>query len=64
MVLFLKGLGFRRAVKPSNFVEVIRSQVKKLEEDRPLYDDMNRLAVSREGGVILDAVQGVANALN
>lgn len=59
---------FRAPVRPSPAsqaaYELIRTCVKKLDEDRPLYDDINRLAsLAKEGG-ILQAVKGVVSTLN
>jgi histidine ammonia-lyase len=41
--------------------DVIRSYVKKLDEDRPLFDDINRLANAAKHGTILQAVKQVAD---
>jgi len=43
--------------------EVVRRHVKKLEEDRPLFDDINRLARVAKDGTILEAVKGVVSNL-
>ncbi len=57
-----------RGVKPAPATqaayEVIRNYVKKLEEDRPLFEDINRLAAAAKDGAILDAVTAVAGKLN
>jgi histidine ammonia-lyase len=59
---------FRFPVKPSRAsqaaYEVIRGCVKKLEEDRPLFDDINRLTSLARDGAILEAVKGIAGELN
>ena len=59
---------FRFPVKPSPATqaayEIIRTHVKKLEEDRPLFEDINRLAEVAKEGKILDAVKGVVSELN
>lgn len=44
--------------------EVIRSHARKLEEDRPLFDDINRLAAVAKDGAVLDAVKTVIGELN
>lgn len=59
---------FRRTAKPSPATEaafeVIRRNVAKLEEDRPLYDDINTLTRIARDGSILDAVEQVTGQLN
>jgi len=63
-----QAFDFRFPVKPSPATqaayEVIRSHVTKLEEDRPLYDDINRLASVAKEGEILQAVKGIIGNLN
>jgi len=63
-----QAFDFRYPVKPAPATqaayEVIRSHVKKLEEDRPLYDDINRLAGVLKTGAVLDAVKAVMPKLN
>ncbi len=58
---------FRAPTKPSKgcqaAYEVIRKYVKKLEEDRPLYNDINTLTKVARSGEILDAVEKVVGAL-
>ena len=44
--------------------EAIRQQVKGLDEDRPLHDDINNLTRIAKSGKILDAVEQVAGKLN
>jgi histidine ammonia-lyase len=58
---------FRAPTMPSKgcqaAYEVIRKHVKKLEEDRPLYNDINTLTKVARSGEILDAVEKVVGAL-
>jgi histidine ammonia-lyase len=58
---------FRAPVKPSPAsqaaYEVIRQNVKKLEEDRPIHDDINRLAATAKEGKVLEAAERVAGHL-
>jgi len=58
---------FRAPTKPSKgceaAYEVIRKHVKKLEEDRPLYNDINTLTKVARSGELLDAVEKVVGAL-
>jgi histidine ammonia-lyase len=58
---------FRFPVKPSAAsqaaYEVIRTCVKKLDEDRPLFDDINRLTKLVKDGAVIDAVKGVVPSL-
>ena len=58
---------FRAPVKPSKgcqaAYEVIRKHVKKLEEDRPLYNDINNLTKAAKSGEILEAVEKVVGKL-
>jgi histidine ammonia-lyase len=58
---------FRAPTKPSKgceaAFEVIRKHVKKLEEDRPLYNDINTLTTVARSGEILNAVEKVVGAL-
>lgn len=58
---------FRAPTKPSPgcqaAYEVVRKHVKKLEEDRPIYDDINRLTKVVRAGDVLAAVEGVVGAL-
>ncbi len=44
--------------------EVIRTYVKKLEEDRPLHEDINTLAKVAKDGLILKAAEELAGTLN
>ncbi|MGD1080903.1 MAG: histidine ammonia-lyase [Candidatus Sulfotelmatobacter sp.] len=63
-----QAFDFRFPVKPSlasqAAYEVIRTHVKKLDEDRPLFDDINRLASVAKEGLILQAVKRVVSKLN
>ena len=63
-----QAFDFRFPVKPSPATqaayEVIRHHVKKLDEDRPLYDDINRLAKVAKDGEVLQAVRDVVSNLN
>lgn len=63
-----QAFDFRYPVKPAPATqaayEVIRSHVKKLEEDRPLYDDINRLAAALKTGAVLEAAKAVVPKLN
>ncbi|MGP8159086.1 MAG: histidine ammonia-lyase [Thermoplasmata archaeon] len=58
---------FRAPTTPSKgcqaAYEVIRRHVKKLEEDRPLYNDINTLTKVARSGELLDAVEKVVGAL-
>lgn len=63
-----QAFDLRFPVKPSPATqaayEVVRRHVNKLEEDRPLSDEINRLASVAKEGTILDAVKGVVSKLN
>jgi histidine ammonia-lyase len=63
-----QAFDFRFPVKSSPATqaayEVVRRHVKKLEEDRPLFEDINGLARAAKDGTILDAVKGVVSKLN
>ncbi len=58
---------FRAPTKPSPgcqaAYDVIRTHVKKLEEDRPIYDDINRLTKAAKSGEVLAAVEKVVGPL-
>ena len=62
-----QAIDLRKPIKPSRGVqaayEVIRKYVDYLDEDRPLYDDINRLKEVVESGEILEAVEKVAGLL-
>jgi len=63
-----QAFDFLAPVRPSPATqaahEVIREHVKKLEEDRPLYNDINNLARIAKEGVILEAAERVVGRLN
>jgi histidine ammonia-lyase len=56
-----QAVDFRAPLKPSKGIQaahsVIRKHVAHLEEDRPLYDDINKLKEVVQSGEILDAVE-------
>ncbi len=62
-----QAFDFRTPARPSRgcqaAYEVVRKHVKKLEEDRPLYDDINNLTKVARSGEVLGAVEGVVGAL-
>ena len=62
-----QAIDFRSPVKPSKGVQaaydVIRKHVDRLEEDRPLFDDINALKEVVESGEILGAVEKVVGPL-
>jgi histidine ammonia-lyase len=62
-----QAVDFRSPTKPSPGVReawaVVRKHVAHLEEDRPLYDDINRLKEVVASGEILDAVEKVVGKL-
>ncbi len=62
-----QAVDFRKPLKPSKGVQaaydVIRRYVAHLEEDRPLYDDINRLKEVVESGEILEAVESAVGPL-
>lgn len=63
-----QAFDLRAPVRPSPAsqaaYEVIRQQVQRLEEDRPLHADINNLTCLAKSGKILDAVEAVAGKLN
>jgi histidine ammonia-lyase len=63
-----QAIDMRAPVKPSPAsqaaYEVIRTHVKRLDEDRPLYDDINTLAKVAKEGKILEAVEKSVSKLN
>ncbi|HZP62711.1 MAG TPA: histidine ammonia-lyase [Terriglobales bacterium] len=63
-----QAFDFRFPVKPAPATqavyEVIRSIVHKLEEDRPLFDDINRLAAAVKDGAVLNAATEVIGKIN
>lgn len=62
-----QAVDFRRPLKAGKGVEaayrVVRKYVARLEEDRPLYDDINRLSEVVASGEILDAVESAVGGL-
>jgi histidine ammonia-lyase len=62
-----QAFDFRAPARPSTgcqaAYEVVRKQVKKLEEDRPLYDDITNMTKVARAGDVLDAVEKVVGAL-
>ena len=56
-----QAVDFRKPIKPGKGVQaaarIIRKYVDHLEEDRPLYDDINKLKEIVESGEILEAVE-------
>ncbi len=67
MMAAAQAVDFRRPLKPSPGVEaayrVIRKYVAFLDEDRPLYDDINRLKEVVASGEILEAVEEAVGEL-
>jgi len=61
MMAGAQAVDFRKPLKPSRGVQaaydVIRKYVDYLEEDRPLYDDINKLKEVVQSGEILGAVE-------
>ena len=67
MMAGAQAVDIRKPVKPSKGVqaayEVIRKYVEHLEEDRPLFDDINTLKEVVESGEILEAVETAVGPL-
>ena len=67
MMAGAQAIDFRKPLKPSKGVQaaydVIRKYVAYLEEDRPLYDDINKLKEVVQSGEILDAVEKAVGQL-
>lgn len=63
-----QAVDFRKPVKPSRGVkaayQVIRKYVEYMDEDRPLYDDINTLKEVVQSGEILEAVEKAVGSLN
>jgi histidine ammonia-lyase len=63
-----QALDFRAPLKPGKGVQaaydVIRRHVSHLEEDRPLYNDINTLKDVVQSGEVLDAVEKAIGTLN
>jgi histidine ammonia-lyase len=62
-----QAVDFRKPIKPGKGVQeaarIIRKYVDHLEEDRPLYDDINKLKEVVESGEILEAVEKAVGPL-
>jgi histidine ammonia-lyase len=62
-----QAFDFRMPSKPSKgcqaAYDVVRKHVEMLEEDRPLFDDINRLTAVVKGNEVLDAVEGAVGKL-
>ena len=62
-----QAIEFRKALKPSKGVqtayEVIRKYIEPLDEDRPLFDDINKLTEVVRSGEILREVEKVVGPL-
>ena len=62
-----QAFDFRAPTRPSGgcqaAYEIVRNHVKKLEEDRPLYDDINNLTKAARSGEVLGAVEKAVGAL-
>jgi histidine ammonia-lyase len=62
-----QAIDLRRPIKPSRAVqrvhEVVRKYVKYLDEDRPLFDDINKLTSVVKSGEILEEVENVVGRL-
>ncbi len=67
MMAAAQAIDFRKPLQPSPGVkaayEVIRKYVDFLDEDRPLYDDINKLKKVVQSGEILEAVEKVVGEL-
>jgi histidine ammonia-lyase len=62
-----QAVDFRKPIKPGKATQltygIVRKYVKKLEEDRPLFDDINKLAEVVKSGEILDEVEKAVGPL-
>lgn len=62
-----QAIDFRKPVKPGKGTaaayEVIRTYVEHLDEDRPLYDDINKLTAVVKSGEVLNAVEDAIGEL-
>jgi histidine ammonia-lyase len=62
-----QALDFRAPIKPGKGVaaafDVVRKHVEHLEEDRPLFDDINNLSAVVKKGEVLEAVEGAIGEL-
>jgi len=63
-----QAVDFRQPLKPSKGVQaahdVVRKYVAHLEEDRPLYNDINKLKEVVESGEVVEAVEAAVGKLN
>ncbi len=62
-----QALDFRAPIKPSKGVQaaydVVRRHVQRLEDDRPLYDDINNLTAVVKSGEVLREVEKTVDKL-
>jgi histidine ammonia-lyase len=62
-----QALDFRAPIKPGKGVQaaydVVRKHVQRLEEDRPLFNDINNLAAVVKSGEILNEVEKIVGKL-
>jgi histidine ammonia-lyase len=62
-----QAIDFRQPIKPSKGIkaahDVVRKYVEHLEEDRPLFDDINKLKEVVESVEILEAVEKTVGPL-
>jgi histidine ammonia-lyase len=67
MMAGAQAIDFRQPLKPSRGVQaahdVIRKHVAHLEEDRPLYNDINKLKEVVQKGEVLEAVEAAVGKL-
>jgi histidine ammonia-lyase len=67
LIAAAQAFEFRAPTKPSPgsqaAYEAVRKQVKRLDEDRPLYNDINRLTAAARSGEVLGAVEKIVGAL-
>ena len=67
LIAAAQAFDFRSPTQPSKgcaaAYKVVRKHVKKLEEDRPLYDDINRMTKAVRAGEVLTAVEKVVGPL-
>jgi histidine ammonia-lyase len=67
LIAAAQAFDFRSPTKASQgcqaAYEAIRKNVKTLEEDRPLYDDINRMTQAARSGEVLRAVEKVVGSL-
>ena len=68
LIAAAQAFDFLAPIRPSPATraacEAVREHVKKLEEDRPLYNDINNLARIAKEGAILEAAEQVVGRLN